>query len=342
MYVQRSYYIRDRAVANNSFILKGTMSSTYINVYCYSNSTSGGTGYFKLSDGVRQYSTSNYNNYRIGQLSNTGVSIARYSSSYYPQIFGIFTCEVPDSRGVTVETSIGIYSSMPSPPSVYSISYSERHQASNDGVLGTVDYLSQNSPPTNVTWTRDGSTIEVDGEGYEMMQMVTERQSYSRYRNTLLIKDAAELAGNHSFCCRVSNAAGTTYQCVATSWTAQPDVHIVTYGKNVHSETFECSSTYSTRARGRARWWVVDGTAPGGHVALAPGAVHAGEIPADRLRMVVDFSRLLRQGHEPPVGVKLCVRWRRGRGRARGERFVGETQRRFPSVDSVHLGSAFG
>ncbi|CAI8023924.1 hypothetical protein GBAR_LOCUS13950 [Geodia barretti] len=194
MYVQGSYYIRDREVANNSFILRGTSSTTCINVYCYSNSTSGGTGYFKLSDGVRQYSTSNYNYYRIGQLSNTGVSIARYSSSYYPQIFGIFTCEVPDSRGITVETSIGIYSSMPSPPSVYSISYSERHQSSNDGVLGTVDYLSQNSPPTNVTWTRDGSTIEVDGEGYEMMQMVTE---------------------------------------------PHPDVHIVTYGKNVHSETFE-------------------------------------------------------------------------------------------------------
>ena len=70
MYVQGSYYIRDRAVANNSFILMGTMSSTYINVYCHSNSTSGGTGYFKFPDGVRQYSTSNYNNYRIGQLRN--------------------------------------------------------------------------------------------------------------------------------------------------------------------------------------------------------------------------------------------------------------------------------
>ena len=101
------------------------------------------------------------------------------------------------------------------PPSVYSISYSERHQASSDGVLGALDCLTQNSPPTNVTWTKDGSTIR----WMEMMQMVTERQSYSRYRNTLLIKDAAELAGNHSFCCRVSNAAGTTYQCVATSWT---------------------------------------------------------------------------------------------------------------------------
>ena len=146
---------------------------------------------------------------------------------------------MPDSRGATVETSIRIYSSMPSeslivqsysnlllaahdtgPPSVYSISYSERHQTSSDGVLGALDCLTQNSPPTNVTWTRDGSTIEVDGERYEMMQMVTERQSYSRYRNTLLIKGAAELAGNHGFCCRVSNAAGTsTFQCVATTWT---------------------------------------------------------------------------------------------------------------------------
>ncbi|CAI8023925.1 hypothetical protein GBAR_LOCUS13950 [Geodia barretti] len=260
MYVQGSYYIRDREVANNSFILRGTSSTTCINVYCYSNSTSGGTGYFKLSDGVRQYSTSNYNYYRIGQLSNTGVSIARYSSSYYPQIFGIFTCEVPDSRGITVETSIGIYSSMPSPPSVYSISYSERHQSSNDGVLGTVDYLSQNSPPTNVTWTRDGSTIEVDGEGYEMMQMVTERQSYSRYRNTHSSRMLPSLPGTIVF------AAGSLMLPVplisvlphhgqvrlGTEGTptnnltffplfdsAHPDVHIVTYGKNVHSETFE-------------------------------------------------------------------------------------------------------
>ena len=56
----------------------------------------GGTGYFKFPNGVKQDSTSNYNYYRIGQLSNTGV-ISRYSSSYYPRVYGIFTCEVPDS-----------------------------------------------------------------------------------------------------------------------------------------------------------------------------------------------------------------------------------------------------
>ena len=103
---------------------------------------------------------------------------------------------------------------------MYSISYNQRHQSSSDGVLGAVVCLSQNSPPTTVRWTRDGSTIEVDGEGYEMMQMVTERQSYSRFQNTLLIKNAVDLAGNHRYCCRVSNSAGTSSsECVATIWT---------------------------------------------------------------------------------------------------------------------------
>ena len=239
LYVQRSYYISSSAIANNSYIVRGTSSSSYINVYCYSNATSGGTGYFKYPNGVRQYSTSNYHYYRIEQLSYTGVSISRSSSWSSPNIYGIFTCEVPDSRGVTVETSIGIYSSRPSEfqyslyvslilsptflegaPSVYSISYNQRHRVSRDGVLGTIDCLTQNSPPTTVTWTRDGSTIEVDGEGYEMMHIVTERQSYSRYKNTLLIRNAVDLAGNHRYCCRVSNSAGTSSsECVTTTWT---------------------------------------------------------------------------------------------------------------------------
>ena len=102
---------------------------------------------------------------------------------------------------------------------MYRITYNDRTHVSNN-VLGSVDCLSQNSPPTTVTWTRDGSTIEVDGQDYEMMQIVLERRSYSRFQNTLLIKNAAELAGNHRYCCRVSNSAGTSSsQCVATSWT---------------------------------------------------------------------------------------------------------------------------
>ena len=111
---------------------------------------------------------------------------------------------------------------------MYSITYSERQHVSSDGVLGTIECLSQNSPPTTVTWTRDGSTIQVYGQGYEMMQIVTERQSYSRYNNVLLIKDAFDLAGNHQYCCRISNYAGTSSsECVATTWSGQHSIQKV-------------------------------------------------------------------------------------------------------------------
>ena len=117
-------------------------------------------------------------------------------------------------------------------PLVYSIAYNERRHVSSDGVLGSLNCLSQNSPPTTVTWTRDGSTIEVDGQDYEMMQIVLERRSYFRYQNTLLIKNAVELAGNHSYCCSVSNAAGTSAsQCVDTTWTGLCITSKLTYNK---------------------------------------------------------------------------------------------------------------
>ena len=87
----------------------------------------------------------------------------------------------------------------------------------NSSLLGTVECLTQYSPPTNVMWLRDGVAIEVDGEGYEMMQSVIERQSYSRYNNTLLIRNAADLAGNHTYNCTITNTAGNTTQAVNTT-----------------------------------------------------------------------------------------------------------------------------
>lgn len=103
-------------------------------------------------------------------------------------------------------------------PSVYSINYAARG-GSNDGILGAVDCFSQNSPPTIMIWTRDGRTIDINGEDYDMAQTVMERQSYFRYKNTLLIKSVVQLAGNHRFCCSVSNDAGTSSsRCVSTTW----------------------------------------------------------------------------------------------------------------------------
>ena len=102
---------------------------------------------------------------------------------------------------------------------MYSIKFIDWSESRDFDVLGTIECLTQNSPPTNVTWLRDGVEVEVDGEGYEMIQSVIERQSYSRYNNTLIIRNAADLAGYHHYCCSISNSAGSTSDCVATSWT---------------------------------------------------------------------------------------------------------------------------
>ena len=68
-------------------------------------------------------------------------------------------------------------------------------------------------------WSRDGVRVHVDGERYEMIQSVIERESYSRYRNTLLIRDAADLAGVHIYNCTITNSAGSTSESIDTTLT---------------------------------------------------------------------------------------------------------------------------
>ena len=71
------------------------------------------------------------------------------------------------------------------------------------------------SPLSNITWIRDGVPVLVDGAKYEMLQTVTHRYT-SKYNNTLLIKHAADLAGNHTYNCTITNFAGTTTQSINT------------------------------------------------------------------------------------------------------------------------------
>ena len=103
------------AVANNSLIVQKSSSCSYckVDVFCYSNSTSSNTGYYIFPNADRISSDSRRYDYTVDQRSYSGVRIRSYSSRT-PDIWGIFTCEIPDSEGNTVETSIGIYSSMPS------------------------------------------------------------------------------------------------------------------------------------------------------------------------------------------------------------------------------------
>ena len=103
---------------------------------------------------------------------------------------------------------------------MYSSSYTDMSNTEGS-VLGTLECLTQNSPPTTVTWLRDGVAVHVDGVGYEMMQILTERQSYFRYKNTLFIRNAADLAGEHTYTCSVSNAAGSNSQNISTTLTGE-------------------------------------------------------------------------------------------------------------------------
>ena len=117
IYVHHSQYFASTsgAVANNSLIVLKPYTCSYCRIYldCYSNSTLQSVGYFLFSNGARLHSNTDYYDYNINRLTNSGIRLRSYSTST-PDLFGIFTCELPDSEGNTVETSIGIYSSTPS------------------------------------------------------------------------------------------------------------------------------------------------------------------------------------------------------------------------------------
>ena len=68
----------------------------------------------------------------------------------------------------------------------------------------------------------------VDGDKYEMIQTVTDRGS-SYYNSTLLIRHAADLAGNHTYTCTITNNAGTTTQSIETTMTGYYYIIIIIY-----------------------------------------------------------------------------------------------------------------
>ena len=124
LYIKLSCSINQRPISNNSIIVSRSRSrscswyscptETLVDLYCYSNSTSQRTGYYRYPNGNR-YSTSGQNFYYVTQESYLTVclhGISQQSGSM--NIWGIFTCEMPDAEGNIVKKSIGIYSSMPS------------------------------------------------------------------------------------------------------------------------------------------------------------------------------------------------------------------------------------
>ena len=103
------------------------------------------------------------------------------------------------------------------------IYFSKYFDLSNNGeentLFGMIEIKTKYSPPTNVTWQRDGVTVyrypHLEGAGYEMTQIITNKKS-SYYTTSLLIRSAAHLAGSHTYTCSVQNSIGIASRNVST------------------------------------------------------------------------------------------------------------------------------
>ena len=113
--MDESRYYDNKAVANNTVIVKKSYNCYYceISFYCYSNSSSSNVGYIRFPGNSLVYSDSSWNYWEVYRQSPSGMRVRNYNR-YDPYSWGILTCELPDSNGNTLEICAGVYSSMPS------------------------------------------------------------------------------------------------------------------------------------------------------------------------------------------------------------------------------------
>ena len=74
--------------------------------------------------------------------------------------------------------------------------------------MAVIECFTTGSPPTNVVWQRNGEVVDVDGDYYETMQIVTNRRN-SHYRNILVVNDVVSVIGSLTFTCVISNWYGS-------------------------------------------------------------------------------------------------------------------------------------
>ena len=119
-YVKNSFSHKNTAVANNSLIVADLYNcgscSGNVDVYCYSNSTLSNVGYVITSGTNRINNTTTNYGVSMFRVNPSGIQIKITNNIYRYRYYytGIYTCELPDSEGNTLEASIGIYESLPS------------------------------------------------------------------------------------------------------------------------------------------------------------------------------------------------------------------------------------
>ena len=108
MYVAKSFAMEDMILVNNSAILYHplTCSDCVVEFYCLSNSTLRNVGEVVLPDGTITHSS-----YMQPSVERLPFSTLRVELSNSHPVTGIFTCRLPDTNGLILETSIGLYDS---------------------------------------------------------------------------------------------------------------------------------------------------------------------------------------------------------------------------------------
>ena len=101
----------------------------------------------------------------------------------------------------SVKTCCFIVLYFPAPPSIRALSYSTSNSTAMTLVCQT-----QGSPPSNITWYRDGTPLDINGNTTDMTVNVTNRTS-SYFEVTLNICDSPDaIAGR--YICEVENNLG--------------------------------------------------------------------------------------------------------------------------------------
>ena len=111
--------------------------------------------------------------------------------------------------------------------------YSDLTLDPNTTNMAQLACLSVDTPPTHVTWFRNGEEIENDGLMYYSVQIVTDRFN-SHYKTVLVVKQVINIIGELHFSCVLSNFGGNTSFAIPTNISGT----VYTYGFGVKFSLF--------------------------------------------------------------------------------------------------------
>ena len=89
--------------------------------------------------------------------------------------------------------------SLPDPPIIMSLTFEEGNC--------TLTCISTGSPPTVVSWMKDGENITIDGHHFSLSQTITDRVN-STYNNILTVRERVPGGVAGVYTCQVSNVLG--------------------------------------------------------------------------------------------------------------------------------------